>query len=587
MLFSKVVEYFERMSITSKRLELSDIYRDLIIESKEEYAMVLYLSKGMVAPDYEGIEIGLAEKTIIKVIRKITGVTEEDIMKRYAREGDLGAVSQELSSQSKQKSFFDEPLTLRELYDSLKKIAIIRGQGTASEKEKIFIDLMIRASPSETKYIVRILQGRLRLGVSDSTILYALRLAYMENADQDTVEELFNFHPDLAYVAGILRNGDLSVIQNTSPEPLIPFKVMLAERLQSVSEILQKMGGKAAFENKYDGMRIQVHKRGDIVKTFSRGIEETTSQFPEVVKYFRSLPYDSFIVDGEAVPFNAETEEIYPFQNISRRRGRKYDLGKFEEDIPIVVFLFDIIFFEGKPLNRMPYLDRTELLREKFTEGERIRLAKRIISSEENQIEKFFEDSISSGCEGVVAKDIRGESVYRAGARGWLWIKFKRDYRNELADSLDLVVIGAFYGHGKRKGNYGALLLASYNKEEDTFESVCKLGTGFTDDMLAQLKSIFSELISEKRPARVNSDMIPDVWIYPEKVMEVVGAEITKSPTHTCSRSILNGQGLALRFPRFTGRYRNDKKPEDATSSEEIFEMFKSQNKNIYKDEQN
>lgn len=587
MLFSKVVEYFERMSITSKRLELSDIYRDLIIESKEEYAMVLYLSKGMVAPDYEGIEIGLAEKTIIKVIRKITGVTEEDIMKRYAREGDLGAVSQELSSQSKQKSFFDEPLTLRELYDSLKKIAIIRGQGTASEKEKIFIDLMIRASPSETKYIVRILQGRLRLGVSDSTILYALRLAYMENADQDTVEELFNFHPDLAYVAGILRNGDLSVIQNTSPEPLIPFKVMLAERLQSVSEILQKMGGKAAFENKYDGMRIQVHKRGDIVKTFSRGIEETTSQFPEVVKYFRSLPYDSFIVDGEAVPFNAETEEIYPFQNISRRRGRKYDLGKFEEDIPIVVFLFDIIFFEGKPLNRTPYLDRTELLREKFTEGERIRLAKRIISSEENQIEKFFEDSISSGCEGVVAKDIRGESVYRAGARGWLWIKFKRDYRNELADSLDLVVIGAFYGHGKRKGNYGALLLASYNKEEDTFESVCKLGTGFTDDMLAQLKSIFSELISEKRPARVNSDMIPDVWIYPEKVMEVVGAEITKSPTHTCSRSILNGQGLALRFPRFTGRYRNDKKPEDATSSEEIFEMFKSQNKNIYKDEQN
>ena len=587
MLFSKVVEYFERMSITSKRLELSDIYRDLIIESKEEYAMVLYLSKGMVAPDYEGIEIGLAEKTIIKVIRKITGVTEEDIMKRYAREGDLGAVSQELSSQSKQKSFFDEPLTLRELYDSLKKIAIIRGQGTASEKEKIFIDLMIRASPSETKYIVRILQGRLRLGVSDSTILYALRLAYMENADQDTVEELFNFHPDLAYVAGILRNGDLSAIQNTSPEPLIPFKVMLAERLQSVSEILQKMGGKAAFENKYDGMRIQVHKRGDIVKTFSRGIEETTSQFPEVVKYFRSLPYDSFIVDGEAVPFNAETEEIYPFQNISRRRGRKYDLGKFEEDIPIVVFLFDIIFFEGKPLNRTPYLDRTELLREKFTEGERIRLAKRIISSEENQIEKFFEDSISSGCEGVVAKDIRGESVYRAGARGWLWIKFKRDYRNELADSLDLVVIGAFYGHGKRKGNYGALLLASYNKEEDTFESVCKLGTGFTDDMLAQLKSIFSELISEKRPARVNSDMIPDVWIYPEKVMEVVGAEITKSPTHTCSRSILNGQGLALRFPRFTGRYRNDKKPEDATSSEEIFEMFKSQNKNIYKDEQN
>ncbi|MGP6206554.1 ATP-dependent DNA ligase [Cuniculiplasma sp. SKW3] len=587
MLFGKVVEFFEKMSMTSKRLELSDIYRDLILESNDEYALVLYLSKGMVAPDYEGIEIGLAEKTIIKVIRKITGVTEEEIMKRYAKEGDLGTVSQELSSQSKQRSFFDDPLTLRELYDSLRKVATIKGQGTASEKEKIFIDLMIRASPIESKYIVRILQGRLRLGVSDSTILYALRIAYMENVDQDKVEELYNFHPDLAYVAKILKEGNSSMIENASPQPLIPVKVMLAERLQSIDEILQKMGGKAAFENKYDGLRIQVHKQGDVVKTFSRGIEETTNQFPEVVNYFRSLPYESFIVDGEAVPFNVETEEIYPFQNVSRRRGRKYDLGKYEEDIPIVVFLFDIIYFERKPLNRLSYLSRTNLLREKFTEGDRIRFAKRIISSDESEIEKFFENSISSGCEGVVAKDIRDDTVYRAGARGWLWIKFKRDYRNELADSLDLVVIGAFFGHGKRKGSYGALLLASYNKEEDTFESVCKLGTGFTDEMLAQLKSLFSELVTEKKPARVNSQMVPDVWIYPEKVMEVVGAEITKSPIHTCSNSVLNGQGLALRFPRFTGRYRTDKKPEDATSSEEIYEMFKNQNKNIYKDEQN
>ena len=587
MLFSRVVEYFEKMSLTSKRLELSDIYRELVIESGDEYSMVLYLSKGMIAPDYEGIEIGLAEKTIMKTIRRITGVTEEEILKIYAREGDLGMVSQELSSRSKQRSFFDEALTLRELFESLKKIALIKGSGTAAEKEKIFTDLMIRSKPVESKYIVRILQGRLRLGVSDSTILYALRLAYSDQVDQDSVEDLFNFHPDLAYVAGILKSGNVSEIRNAGPEPLIPVKVMLAERLQSLGDILQKMGGTAAFENKYDGLRIQVHKSGDLVRTFSRGIEETTSQFPEVVNYFRSLPYDSFILDGEAVPFNVETDEIYPFQNVSRRRGRKNDIGKYEEDVPIVVFLFDIIYFEGRALNREPYNVRTSLLREKFSEGDRIRFAKRIISADQVEIEKFFENSISSGCEGVVAKDIREGSVYRAGARGWLWIKFKRDYRNELADSLDLVVIGAFYGHGKRKGNYGAFLLASYNKEEDTYESVCKLGTGFTDEMLAQMKSIFSDLASEKKPARVNSDMIPDVWIYPEKVLEVIGAEITRSPVHTCSKSIMDGQGLALRFPRFTGRFRTDKKAEDSTSSEEIYEMFKNQSKNIYKDEQN
>ncbi len=587
MLFSKVVEYFEKMSETSRRLELSEIYKDMILESGEDLDYVLYLSKGMVAPDYEGIEIGLAEKTIISTLRKITGKDEETIMKRYGEIGDLGTVSQELMALPGQTSLFSEELTTSEIFRSLKKIATIKGSGTSVEKERIFMDLMIRASPVESKYIVRILQGRLRLGVSDSTILYSLRLAFAPSLEQSDVEEIFNFHPDLPYVARILKEGKDDIIKNAGPEPLIPVRVMLAERLQSIREILDKMGGAAAFENKYDGLRIQIHKKGEIVKTFSRSNEETTLQFPEVTKFFKSLPYESLIVDGEAVPFNNETEEIYPFQAVSMRRGRKNDIGKYEEEIPIVVFLFDIIYFEGKQLNHEPYLKRTELLRTKFSEGERIRFAKRIISDREDEIEKFFETSISTGCEGIVAKDVREESIYRAGARGWLWIKYKRDYRNELADSLDLVVIGAFYGHGKRKGNYGALLLASYNKEEDTFESVCKLGTGFSDEMLASLKSLFSELVSENMPARVKSDMKPDVWIYPEKVIEVIGAEITKSPIHTCSKTILKDQGLALRFPRFTGKFRTDKKAEDATSSEEIYEMFKNQTKNIYKDEQN
>lgn len=597
MLFSVLSGYFSRMEAISKRLELIEIVKEVIRESGEDIGITLYLCEGKIAPDFMSKETGIAESTIMKVIGQITGASEKEIMKEYSRTGDLGTVAQQFSGRKKQKSFFNMPLEAREVHESLLKISRIKGSGTASEREKILTSLLLRANELESKYIVRIMNGKMRLGVSDSTIISAMRILIRPDLEQSQVEEIYNFHPDMNYLYEVLsgKGGEIT----SGPEPLIPFKVMLAERMQSMEEIFNKMGGKAALEYKYDGLRIQIHKKGETLKTFSRGIEENTEQFPEISNYFSSLPFESFILDGELVPYNNETGDIYPFQQISRRRGRKYgaleesimkgNIVQFEnekmedstgnEEVPIAVFLFDMVYFNGEDLSKRPYSERTELLRKNFTESEYLKFAERIVTDDVSEGEKFLESSIASGCEGIVAKSLAPDSLYRAGARKWTWIKFKRDYRNELGDSLDLVIIGAFYGHGRRTGMYGALLLASYNDETDTFESVCKIGTGFTDEMLSDVRAMLSDLVVEHHLPRVNAKMKPDVWIYPKKILEVKGAEITLSPIHTCSSSLYGDQGLALRFPRFTGRFRTDKKPEDCTTSREISEMYGIQKK--------
>ncbi len=585
MLLSEFVDYLDRISGTAKRLEMNEIMKQLFLDHRDEVDMITYLIQGKVAPDYSGLEIGISEKTVMKVVRNLTGATENEEISLFAKTGDLGEMTEELLSRGKQTSFFNEPLTLEEFYKLLLKMTGIKGQGSSGTKEAMLTDLLIRSTKKEAKYMVKIITGNLRVGVSDASIITALRLAFKPEIEQSEVEDIFNFHPDPAYVADLLLKDRIG--ESTGPTPFIPLKVMLAERLQSLAQIIEKLGGVAALEYKYDGLRIQIHKRGGEVKTFSRGNEETTKQFPEIIEAVRKLKAESVILDGEAVPVNSETGEIYPFQDVSRRRGRIYDLPEVSEEIPIMVFLFDIIYLDGVPLNRKPYVERRKILLETVGESERLKFATQIVTGDSEEAEKFFESSIESGCEGIVAKSIQENSIYRAGNRGWLWIKFKRDYQNEISDTLDLAVVGAFYGHGRRKGSFGALLLASYNKERDMFESVCKIGSGFTDENLSEMKAMFSNLVTDKKPSNVDSEMIPDVWIYPDRVIQIKGAEITLSPVHTCAKELVGKNGLAIRFPRFTGTWRTDKKIEDCTSSVEIYELFKMQKKTSYKEDSN
>jgi DNA ligase-1 len=583
VLFSAVSEKFNQLSGTRKRLELTQILVDLFREAGKDLGILTYLIQGKLGPDYLGIELGLADKLIITALAGISGKTEDEINNMFMKSGDLGSVAREITAAKSQNSLFSHDLTVEAVHSSLLKLASVKGEGSVKNKIRIFQDLLLNGTPDDAQYITRIATGKLRLGVSDATILDALVNAFSTADKSAEIDEAYNFHPDIGYVAELLSTGRESELINVGPEPMVPAKVMLAERLPDIPQILQKMGGKAAFEYKYDGMRTQIHYNGGQVKIFSRGTEETTSNFPDIARNFKStFSVESCILDGEAVPYNPETGELYPFQMVSQRRGRKYDLDRLEADVPLVVFLFDVIYLNGEPMHKKPYLERRRILEGLFTPNDSFRTATQIVSDDPEEVQKFFDESINSGCEGIVAKNVSEQSIYRAGARGWLWIKLKRDYQSEFEDSLDLTVIGAFGGHGRRKGTYGALLMATYNKVTDVFESICKLGTGFTDDVLFALPAKFQDHIVPDKPARVESLLQPDVWIEPYFVMEIIGSEITVSPVHSCAfGKVEKGAGLAIRFPRFTGKWRQDKKPEDSTSTQEILEMFHDQKKRM------
>lgn len=581
MNFLEVSQRFTEMSNTTKRLELTDILVRLLKSADRDLKKLVYLTQGKLLPDFEGLELGMANKLIIKALSSVSGKREEELEAMFIREGDLGTVAKLISERKAQNALFTSELSVEYVYDELTRLAKIKGEGSIRNKIGIYQDLLLNATPDEGMYITRIITGRLRLGVSDATILDALILAFADKEHSDEIDEAYNFHPDLGEIAELLRDGKLDKVLQTGPTPMVPAKVMLAERLPEIKDILEKMGGRAAFEYKYDGMRTQIHIKDGKVKIFSRGSEETTSNFPDIVEHAQqNFKVGSCILDGEAVPYNSETGELYPFQMVSQRRGRKYDLKSKMEEIPVVVFLFDILYLDGKALNRMPYLERRKILQSLFTESDNFKCATMLLSSDPEEVNNFFNEAINSGCEGLVAKNVSDDSIYRAGARGWLWIKVKRDYQSAFEDTLDLVIIGAFGGHGRRKGTYGALLMASYNKGQDTFESVCKLGTGFTDDILFGLPAKLADHVTGKKPARVESGLTPEVWFDPKVVMEIKGAEITVSPVHSCAfGKVEKGAGLAIRFPRFTGRWRDDKTPEDATSTEEILEMYYDQKK--------
>jgi DNA ligase-1 len=287
------------------------------------------------------------------------------------------------------------------------------------------------------------------------------------------------------------------------------------------------------------------------------------------------------ILEGECVAMDLETGEMRPFQELMHRR-RKYGIERAMEQYPVSLFMFDALYVDGKDLTLEAYPVRRKSLEKTIGKSDKVTVATHITTSSAKELEAFFEEAIGNGCEGLMCKAIGKESVYQAGARGWLWIKYKRDYKSEMTDTVDLVVVGAFHGRGKRAGTYGSLLLATYNPKTDTFETVTKCGTGFTDKDLANLLETLQKHVIPRKNSRVQSMLEADVWFEPALVLEILGAEITLSPIHTCAMdSIRKGSGLAIRFPRFTGNYRLDKAAEDATISAEVVEMYRSQLKKI------
>jgi DNA ligase-1 len=586
--FRRIAEVFEKIEATSKRLEMTSLLVDLIKEtSTQEIGKVVYLIQGKLYPDYLGIELGLAEKLLMKSVGDVTGKSESQIDAVYKKTGDLGLTVEKFLGKKSQAALFRRPLNVDRVYDTFDKIAHAAGSGSVELKTRLLTSLLHDASPLEGKFIARMALGRLRLGVADMTVLDALAIAYGgDKVAREPIERAYNLSSDLGYVAEVMARDGLEGIRKFKITIGRPIRPMLCERLPSLGEILEKMGGVGAAEYKYDGLRIQAHIAPNEVHLFSRRLENITDQFPDVAKRLQtSVKAEKAIVEGECVAVDLYTGDMLPFQVISQRRGRKYDVQETAEEIPVKVFLFDILSLNGEDLTLAPYLERRKELLKVVTLSDHVTVAEQIQARDPGKLEALMDKAVASGCEGLVVKNISDQSIYQAGARGWLWIKYKRSYKAEVQDTFDLVPVGAFAGRGRRAGSYGALLMAVYNREREVFDTLCKLGSGFTDQDLAELPKMLEPVKDKQRHPRVNSMMQPDVWLIPSVVLEVAADEITLSPLHTCGwGSVRSGSGLALRFPRFTGKLRKDKAPEDATTSGEVVGMYKKQLKKIEAD---
>ncbi|MEM0092911.1 MAG: ATP-dependent DNA ligase [Thermofilum sp.] len=589
--YSVLVDFYEKIEETTSRIAMTDYLVALFKKTPTEVLdKVIYLTQGQLRPDFEGVELGVAEKLCLRAIAKAGGIPLSTVEELYKKLGDAGLVAETLLSKPKQSASLlgflgveeqRAELTVSQVYNALMRIALASGEGAQEVKVGTLSSLLSSAKPKEAKYIVRTVTGKLRLGIADMTILDALAVAFTgSKAARDVVEKAYTKHPDLGHIARLLAEKGLDAVRNIKVTVGIPVLPMLAERLADPREILAKLGGTCLAEYKYDGERVQVHKKGDKVLLFSRRLENITHHYPDVVESMQRLKAGECIVEGEIVAYSPDTGDLLPFQELMHRR-RKYDVERAMKEYPVKVYLFDAIYVDGEELIDRPLSERRKILESIVPEGdENLLLSKSKVVSDPRELVLFFEEAVSDGCEGIMCKSLAQQSVYQMGARGWLWIKFKRDYRMEMTDTVDLVVVGAFHGRGKRAGAYGALLMAAYDPKNDVFKTVCKVGSGFTDEDLAKLPSLLEPYRIPHRHPRVFSKMDADVWFVPAVVLEVIGAEITLSPLHTCALGALEeGAGLAIRFPRFTGRYRLDKKPEQATTEDELVEMYKAQRK--------
>jgi DNA ligase-1 len=582
--YSFIAESYEKIEATTKRLEMTDYLVDLLKQTpKDIIDKVVYLTQGKLYPDFVGLEIGVAEKLAIRAVVKATGHSEKDIEAEMKRVGDLGETTAKFLEKKAQITFFQELLTVEKVYESFDKMAKATGAGSMDQKINLLAGLIANATPKEAKYVIRTVTGELRLGIADMTVLDALAIAYGGGKEaREALERAYNISSDLGKVAETVAKKGISAIEKFEVSVGKPIRPMLAERLGSPQEILEKLGGKCIAEYKYDGERIQAHKQGDQIILFSRRLENISEQYPDAIELLRKhVEPKEAIIEAECVAIDLDTGEMRPFQELMHRR-RKYGIKQAIEEYPVSLLVFDTLYVDGKDLTLEPYSVRHEYLEKIIKQSDRVKPAEFIITDNIKELEVFFEKAVENGCEGLICKSIAENSVYQAGARGWLWIKYKRDYKSEMTDTVDLVIVGAFHGRGKRAGTYGALLLSAYNEKEDVFQTVTKCGTGFTDEDLAKLPKMMEKHQISHRHSRVQSTLEAEVWFEPAVVIEVIGAEMTLSPIHTCAMDLIRkGSGLAIRFPRFTGNYRLDKSAEDATTIKEIIEMYQRQLKKV------
>lgn len=580
--FEIVASGYERMTETSSRIELTNILVDILkATDKSVIAKVAYLTQGKLHPDFEGINLGMAEKTVAKALEKAYGATTSEIQSSLRKTGDLGDVAAILSKDKIQQSLFKEKLTVEKVYSSLDEIAKSTGPGSIEGRISRLAALLNSSNNLEAKFLSRFVTGKLRLGVADFTVLDALAITFTGSKEnREKLEKAYNLTSDLGLVSQLLANRGLKAVSAVGVTVGKPIRPMLAERMESSEAIIEKMSGAGVAEYKLDGERVQAHRKSNgEITLYSRRVEVITSHYQDVVQSLRSVSAKEFIVEGEAVALDKEGKYL-PFQELMHRR-RKYGIEEAMAKYPASFNLFDILYLDGKARIDESYAIRRKALEELLRRSRGIDPSKLLVVpgrrvEDPEQIDSMLQEALAAGCEGLVVKDVK--STYRAGAREFAWIKFKPEYRANVRDTIDLVIVGASHGMGRRAGRYGTFLLAAYDKEADIFRTTTKIGTGFSDiDLETLSKELQKDKIPEKSP-RVEAKASPDDWFEPRIVIEVIASEITLSPIYTAGLDQVRlGSGLALRFPKFTGKVRTDKAPEDATTVQELIEMYQKQ----------
>lgn len=585
MKFKDLAELLLKLENTSKRLEmieiLSNFFKKIKISGEyDDLDKIVYLLQGQLVSNIkQAPKIGVAEKMIIEALSLHSGVESDKIKDTINKTGDIGITAEYiLTKKKKQKSLFDfsenlqknkEDLEIQEIYSALQRMSITEGSGSHDKKLGILRGLMSKCSALEIKYLLRIITSTLRVGISTLTILDGLALGITDDKDnREFIEKAYNFDPDLGDIAKLLVKGGINAIKKVKISYGRPIKCMLASRVP-YGDIIEKLGSPFKAEYKLDGERLQIHKNGNNIQLFSRRLLEISDQYPDVCKFVKkNINAENVILEGEVVAMDVFYEKMLPFQVLSRRR-RKYDVEDVSKEIPVCLFLFDILLLEDESYINKPFFLRRKKLEEIIIESDEIRLVESKLIQTTEELLDFFQEAREKGNEGIIAKSIKEDSAYQAGNRGFLWIKMKGLEGGKLKDSVDVVLVGAFYGRGRRKGVYGTYIGAVYDPINDIFEAFTRIASGWTDEIMELLKKEMEQYEVNKKPVNVSCEDIPDQWFLPKVVIEIIGDEITISDKFP-------SLGYSLRFPVFQ-RIRTEKGPEDATTTDEILQLYKSQ----------
>ncbi|TFG00715.1 MAG: ATP-dependent DNA ligase [Promethearchaeota archaeon] len=586
MKFSILAKLFSNLENTSKRLEMIDMLAEFFQDIKnedhfEDLNKIMYLLQGHLVSNIKQFKkMGVAEKMIIEALSLHAGIGKKKIKNILVKEGDIGATAEILlTKKKKQKSLFDfgeksnseiESIDIAELYSQLRKIAKTEGEGSQDSKLGILRGLMSKISPLETKYLLRIITNTLRVGVSTQTIIDGLALGFTgeKETNRDIIEKAYNLHPDLGDITTLLAKKGLEEVKNVKITYKIPIRMMLASRVP-YSEIITRLGTPCIAEYKLDGERLQIHKKGNNITLFSRRLLNITEQYPDVCQVIRqNVTAQNVIFEGEVVAMDPFYEKMRPFQVLSKRR-RKYDVKEMTQEVPVCLFVFDLLMLDDIQYINKKLPERRKILEKIIKEKDELKLvkSKRIHSTDE--LLEFFHEARNEGTEGIIAKSIKEDSVYQAGNRGFLWIKLKGLEGGKLKDSIDVVLVGAFYGKGRRTGVYGTYIGAVYDKENDQFLAFTRIASGWTDEIMESLMEEINNYKQNQKPKGVICEDKPDEWFSPAMVIEIFGDEITISEKFSTL-------GYSLRFPVFQ-RVRYDKGIKDITTKAEIIQLYNAQ----------